>query len=118
MATVNNWLGYPPSIRITFEEASCENILVGSDQEDPTYSIWVATFVINRNYEFFTIEIHFKWDDVENEYPKISPKFNFDNVEQVRLGKIKHLFDADNKLKIWNSSVSILDNLKQIYNNL
>ena len=120
MATVDNsWLGYPPSVRITMEEKNTSNvnILIGSDQEDPTYSRWSGTFVINRNDEFFTVAFEFRWDDVD-EYPKMSPKFNFDSVEAIHLGKIKHLFDKDNRLKLWSGSTSIMDNLKQIYNSL
>ncbi len=115
----NSWLEYPASIRLMLEEknAKDQHILIGSDQEDPTYSRWTGTFVVNRADNFFIVELGFNWPNID-EYPKISPTFDFSGVNPDILGKIKDLFDKDNKLKVWNGLTSIQGNLKQIHTNL
>jgi hypothetical protein len=120
MASIdNNWLTYPASIRITLEEkhTSNQNILIGSDQDDPTYSRWVGTFVVNNSNNFYIAEIKFSWPDIDK-YPKLSPEFDFTDLNPSVLAKIKNLFDSDNRLVSWDESKSISDNLKQIYTHL
>lgn len=118
-SNTNIWLTYPASVRLRLEEANAkgQHILIGSDQEDPTYSRWTSTFVVNKADNFDITALGFSWPDID-EYPKMSPVFDFYGVNNGVLEKIKKLFDSDNKLKVWNSSISIQENLEQIYTNL
>lgn len=116
------WLEYPSEFRIMHEESgdkSNPNIMIGSDKDDPTYTKWVVTFVINREDEFFMVDnVKFYWDDVED-YPKTAPTFHMGDFPEEHRYKVLNLFDDQtSRLKVWDPEKTIRQNFAQIYNAL
>ena len=108
------WLYYPGEIRIIFEEfdESESNIIIGSDKNDITYRNWQGFLVVNKKGDQNMVPISFKYDDIQL-FPNESPKFTSDIPKNI-----SHLFNEHNQLKIWNPSISIKQNLKQILSKL
>lgn len=122
-----DWKTYDPGLRIRYEknDNSNQNIQIGCDA-DPSFKNWTCILIhyTSSGDPIVTDGIKFCWEkspsdikaDVSEIYPNVSPHFDLNTIDAKKKNKVKHLLDGEHKLKSWDGSKSIKQNLDVFYN--